>query len=305
MKINPTNNINFKSLYTNKYILKTLEKISDNSASFVTLSSFACATILRPAAISLAPKVKDENKKTLSSESIASALAKLALALCVSIPIEKTIKNINQNTIKNINAAEFNFISQIIKLSSNLISAIPKSILSVALIPLIIDMLPKKEKIKPETQNISFKGLEKPIRKLIENDDVQNFAKKHAQKSKNIARNMTVLNDLTLATTSIIATRKSKKIKEENKKPLILNKAFSTIASITLGCGIDEIIQKTSQKSLDNFINANKNNPKLLKYINGLNVLRPTLIFAGIYYFLIPIVSAFSADKLSNNNAKN
>ena len=62
------------------------------------------------------------------------------------------------------------------------------------------------------------------------------------------------------------------------------------------------VIQKTSQKSLNNFIEANKNNPKLLKYINGLNVLRPTLIFAGIYYGILPMFSTYIADKIDKKD---
>ena len=107
-----------------------------------------------------------------------------------------------------------------------------------------------------------------------------------------------------LAGSSIIATKQSKKIDNEVKKPLIINKALTTAISIFAGCSLDLIAQKATNGLVEKFIQENKNNPKLLKYLDGINVLRPTLIFAGVYYFLIPIFTTLMSEKLSAYDKK-
>ncbi|MBQ7288021.1 MAG: hypothetical protein IJW73_09705 [Candidatus Gastranaerophilales bacterium] len=315
MKINPANNqTNFKGFYNNKFFLKSLEKIADHSGSFTAGASFVCATLLRPIAINLAPDVKKENKKALSAESIASGVVKLGTALAISLPIEGAIKKINkkpqeyfsQKTLKNLDKKSQNFIEQTIKQSSNVISAIPKSLATIALMPILLNAFSKsKEKNKQKQGQVNFKGLDKRIAKIIENDNVQKFAQKHSPNSKNIARNTAVVTDILLATSSIIATKTSKKIDEKTKKPLMINKALSTAISIIAGCAIDSFAKKATGGIVEKFIQENKNDPKLLKYLDGINVLRPTIIFAGVYYFLIPIITTLISDKLSNQNNEN
>ena len=155
MKIHQTNNsTNFKSTYNNKFLLKSLEKISDHSASFVAGASFLSATLIRPMAINLNPKVKKENKKALSAESIASGVVKLGTALAVSLPIEKAIKKINanpkkyisENTLKNLNKESYNFLTQSIKMTSSLVSAVPKSLITIALMPFLLNLFSQKKK---------------------------------------------------------------------------------------------------------------------------------------------------------------
>ena len=80
-----------------------------------------------------------------------------------------------------------------------------------------------------------------------------------------------------------------------------MNKIFSSTASILLGCKLDDIVQKGTKDIIEKFSSANKNNPKLSKYISGINVLRPTLIFAMVYYGILPIASTFVADKMTAN----
>ena len=290
MRINQTKNTqNFHGLYNNKAVLKGLEYVSEHGASVAAGVSLIGATILRPLAISATPKTNKENKKALSAESLASAFAKFAIVQAVALPIEGAIKKIdvnpkqylNENTLKNLSTKDYKFLTQSIKLASNFISAIPKSILGVSLIPIVIDLFSKNKKEKQNNQaQPSFKGLDKHLSKIINNEEIQNLAKKYSKNDANIARNMSVATDVLLSGASIFATKNSKKIKDEQKKPLIINKALSCAISIFAGCKIDEIIKKGTENIVQKFIEINKNSPKLAKYIEGINILRPTLVFA-------------------------
>ena len=82
----------------------------------------------------------------------------------------------------------------------------------------------------------------------------------------NIARNMTIATDILLAGSSVIRTKKSKKIKEDKKKPLIYNKLITTTVSVLGGYKIDKMIQKGTKSFVEKFKQANKLDPKLDKY---------------------------------------
>ena len=315
MKINQIQNSqNFNGLYNNKILLKSLEKISEHGASFAAVTSFAAASVLRPAVVSILPNVDKENKKAFSAESIASATMKLLIALGVSMPIENAIKKIDVEPLKYLeakNLKNYKFLSQIIKLGTNLITAIPKSLLTVALIPILMNLFNSKEKNKIDTNLnqktlnnpnfISFKGNKLPqmLANLIESNQAQKFANEFSSDGKNIARNMSVLSDILLTTTSVISTKKSKKIDDKRKKPLILNKVISSSISIFAGFSIDKIAQKLGAGVVEKIKQANLNDKNISKYIEGINILRPTIIFALIYYGIIPVISALSSDKIS------
>ena len=160
------NTPNFKGGLNNKTLLRGLEIISDHSASFTAGVAFLSAMTLRPLAISLTPKAEKENKKYASANSIASGIMKLAIAESIAIPVEKAIKKIDLSpdkflkketieTLKNgakdlIKSKDYKFATQGVKLSSNLASAIPKSILTVALIPIVFDKILNFKKDKTE-----------------------------------------------------------------------------------------------------------------------------------------------------------
>ena len=322
MKINQIQNSQtFKGIYNNKLLLSSLEKISDNSASFISGVSFLSATFLRPLAISATPKIDKENKKFFSVDSFSSALMKLVIALCVSAPIEKSVKFVEENknellsneTLKRLSDKDLKFITQIIKQGANIIASIPKSILGVALIPVLLDFVKLKKDDKNNTlKNIesfsnfknatSFRGnkINNFVTSIIESKKVQDFALKNSINDKNISRNVSVLNDILLTSTSALALCTSKKIDKERKKPLILNKIISTGISIIAGCSLDILAQKLGNGFVEKFKTVNSNDKKLLKYLEGINVLRPTLIFALVYYGAIPSVSAFVSDRLTN-----
>ena len=53
-----------------------------------------------------------------------------------------------------------------------------------------------------------------------------------------------------------------------------------------------------SDTFVEKFKKINATNPKVEKYIEGINILRPALIFAGIYYGILPLFSTFMAEKV-------
>ena len=87
-------------------------------------------------------------------------------------------------------------------------------------------------------------------------------------------------------------------IKENRKNPLIWNYVISTAATLGGGYFVDRVIKNNTQNFVDKFAKLNKSDPKLAKYIEGINILRPAIIFAGIYYMLLPVISTYLAEKI-------
>jgi hypothetical protein len=348
-------------------VLRGLETISEHGTTFIAATTLAMSVGVRPLAIQLTPDVKKENKHYSITNSIASGLIKFALVEAVAIPVEQSIKKIDKNpekyltqtTIDNLKTASkplvesknYKFATQILKQSSNLITAIPKAMLTVSLIPVIMKLLynnsdksnktKQTEKInqtkksshqikqeqstsvyntynktfsndfnQPKQKTTSFKGLltdqtAKNVSKILNNETYQNIVKKFSSKDKDIARNMSIATDLLLTASFIHRTNKNDKIEKERKKPLIYNNLISTGITLLAGYSIDKLIQKNTQNFIDKFSQINKNDPKLNKYIEGINILRPTLIFAALYYAILPIFSTYIADKADNFTQKN
>lgn len=322
----------FKGIYNNKAFLKGLETISDHGTSFAAGVSLASSLFLRPFAIQMAPTVEKENKKYAGVNSIASGISRFLMVEAIALPIENAIKNIDKNpdkflkketidTLKNgakslVESKDYKFATQVLKLGVNFITAIPKSMLTIALIPVIMDKIINKKKgaegktaefaLKKEDYNPVFspffKGgmqdkLSKGVGKILDIENIQELVKKFSKNDQNIARNISMATDILLTSTFAIQTKRNKKIKEERKNPLILNNLISTGITLTSGFAIDNLVQKGGKKFLEKFKTANIDNPKLPKYIEGLNILRPTLIFAGLYYGVLPILSTFLAEK--------
>lgn len=350
MQINSikTNNLNpnFSGLMNNKAVLKGLETISEHGTTFIAATTLAMAIGVRPFVISKTPNTEKENKQYASVNSIASGIIKFLMVESIAIPVENAVKKIDKspekylkpetinnikNKAKNLAASkDYKFATQLIKQSVNFITAIPKSILTIALMPIIMDKFIFKKKKKNEKNpnnfittepnpifssiiepksNISFKGgltdaAAKGIGKIIDNSTFQNYVKNHSFNDKNIARNMSVATDLLLTASFVNRTRKSKKIKEDRKKPLIYNNIISTGISLISGWQIDKLIQKGSENFIKKFSQVNKNDPKLPKYIEGINIVRPTIIFAAIYYGILPIFSTYIADKIDKFASK-
>ncbi|MBQ8460507.1 hypothetical protein IJ541_10460 [bacterium] len=316
---------------TNKALLKGLEKISEHGTSFAAGTSLFMSLSVRPLAIFTTPDTEKENKQYAASNSICSGLLKFAMVEAIALPIENAVKNIDKNpdkflkssTIKNLtnnskdlaSSRSYKLLTQMFKLSSGLLTAIPKSILTIAFIPIIMDklFLRKKKTTKIETHqnieitkpnsNLYFTGnitnkLSKGIGKLLDNEKLQKFAIKFQNNDKDIAKHMSATTDILLTSTAVYQTDKSKKIKENRKKALIYNNIISTAITIAGGYGIDKIISGKNGKFIEKFKQLNAKDPKLAKYVEGINILRPALIFAGIYYGILPMFSTYMSEKI-------
>jgi hypothetical protein len=327
------NIINNSSTFTtrllkNKTLLKNLERISEHGTSYTAGISLLMSAGLRPLSIYMTPDVEKENKQYAIANSISSGLVKFGIVEAIALPIERAVKNIDKNPekflnsqtlkdfISNTNPIEsskaYKLMTQIIKLGTGIITAIPKSMITIALIPILMDKLFQKRKKEQEftknSQNrnkhsLNFTGnlsnkISKNLGKIIDNKKFQNFAIKNKNQSEDIAKHITAGTDVLLTTTSVIQTNNSKRIKEDRKKALIYNNVISTGVTLFGGYQIDKIIKKRTEKFIEKFKKINANDTKLNKYIEGINILRPALIFAGIYYGILPIFSTYTSEKI-------
>ena len=329
--------LKFKGGLNNKILLSGLEKISDHGASFAAGVSFLSAMFVRPFAISLTPKTEKENKKYASANSLASGVSKLLITEAIAIPLENAINKIDKNPGKYLNestirtlkgsakslavSSDYKFLTQSTKLSAGLISAVPKALITATLIPIAADKIFSNKKkssvnsvnnisyntvFSPVYNSIPFKGGEKiaqGVGKIFDSKWAQNLAHKFSKNEANIARNISMGTDALLCATTALGIKKSRQIDEKRKNPLIYNNVISTASCILFGYGLDKAVKKGTASLTDKFISANRGNPKLSKYIQGINILRPTMIFALVYYGILPVVSTFLADKLDKKIA--
>lgn len=290
---------------------------------------------VRPFAIFATPDTEKENKQYAASNSICSGLIKFAMVEAVALPVEYGIQNIDKNPEKFLKKSTINrlggtgsksykLITQMLKLSSGFLTAIPKSVLTIALIPVIMDKLFPSNKEAANTEvpaystpapkkGLNFTGkftekISKGLSKIIENENVQNFAIRFQNKDKDIAKHMTATTDILLTGSSVYRVNHSKDIKENRKRALNYNNIISTAVTLFGGYGVDRVIKGKTGKFIDKFMAANAGNPKLARYIEGMNILRPALIFAAIYYGILPIFSTYMAEKIDKyieKSAKN
>ncbi len=338
--VTKANSPSHKGFWNNKAVLKGLETISEHGTSFVAATTLAMAAGVRPIAIGLTPDVEKENKQYAITNSIASGLIKFAMVEAIAIPVENAVKNIDKNPEKYLNkktidalkgsaktlaeSKKYKFATQVLKMGTGLATAIPKAMITVSMIPVLMNALfPKKQKpliddriyntynpvfsptFQKNAEKPSFKGgishqTAKGIGKILNTEAMHKFANKFSAKDANVARNISMATDVLLTTSFAIKTAKNEKIEKERKKPLIYNNLISTGISLAGGYTIDKLVQKNTEGFIKKFSELNKNDPKLPKYIEGINILRPTLIFAGIYYGIMPIISTYIADKLGS-----
>ena len=329
-----SNSTNFRGMLNNNTLLKGLEKISEHGTSFAAGTSLVMALGVRPLAILSTPNTEKENKQYASTNSICSGLIKFGLVEAIALPVENAVKKIDQNpqkylkpsTIKNlqssseklIDSKSYNLATQILKLGTGFLTAVPKSMLTIALLPVLMDKIFHIKKNdtqttitqKPNTKQLSFNGkltnlTAKGLGKILDNIKFQNFAKRHQYEEKNIAKHISAATDILLTSSFAYQTHKSKKIKDNRKKALIYNNVISTAITLTGGYSIDRLIKKQTDKFINKFAQINKADPKLSKYIEGINILRPTIIFAGIYYGILPVFSTYISDKIDKYLEKN
>ena len=323
------------NLLTNKAVLKGLEKISEHGTSFAAGASLLMSLGVRTFSIYNTPDVEKENKFYIMANSITSGLVKFGIVEAIALPIENAVSRIDKNsskyltdaTLKNFSpqTRSYKFITQIIKLSTGLLTAIPKSILTIALIPVVMDKVfhynpledlknavekfPYKNEASKffiDSQKLSsypaFTGignkLSRGISKIINNEKVQKFAKQYEMEDEDIYKHTTAITDVLLTSAAVWQTNKSDGIKENCKRVLNYNNIINTAITIMAGYWLDGRVKYHTSKFIESFKQANINNPKLPKYIEGINILRPTIIFAFIYYGLLPIFSTYTSEKL-------
>lgn len=314
MQVNSLSHNNFTGALNNKFLLKGLEKVSEHGMSVGAGTSLIMSLAVRPLAINATPNVEKENKQYAIANSVCSGIIKFGMVEALALPIENAVKKIDKRPRKYLQNASDDFIksrgyklgTQIMKLGTGLVTAVPKSMLTIALIPIIMDKLfniqpfsAKKETTAPTDKNLSFKGnIAKGIGKVLDNETIQKFLRKHETKDKDIAKHLSAGTDILLTSSFAWQTNKSDKIKENRKKALIYNNVIATGITLAGGYGVDRLVQEKSTKFIERFSQINKGDPKLAKYIEGINIIRPALIFAAIYYGILPIFSTYMAEKI-------
>lgn len=312
-------------IYTNRFFKKGLEFAADNAPLFVASASLVLSTVARPLSIMATPNTDKQNKKYACAKSLASSAAGYLLMLGVSLPFAKAMKNIDkeparylkndtvkflQNGEKSLNASsKYKFATQLFKLGLGFVIAVPKSVMTCAFIPPLMNKFFHKKEEKGEnkkttTKNVAFTGMErlsKGIGKIIDTSMVKNFTEKFH--NTNYEFNMISLTDIMATGAFIQQTAKSKKIEQDRKKALIYNSAISTGLCIGGGYVLDRMSKKSTNNFIKKFSEANKNSPKLEKYIEGIKIVKPAAIFGAIYYIAIPLVSTFLADRFDTKHS--
>ena len=253
-----------QSIYTNRIFKKGLEFASNKSAIFVGSVSLALSTIARPIAILSTPNTNKENKKYACIKSFASTAVGYGLMLGASLPVSNALNEIDKNktkylkpqTLKRLSTPKkYAFATQLFNLGLGFLIAIPKSILTCALIPpFMAKIFPKKEKKK---KNISFTGnLSKGIGKLIDTNAVQKLTEKFH--NTNFEQHIMCLTDVVATGAFITQTAKNKKIEQDRKNALMYNAGISTGLCIAGSYIIDKALKKPTEKFIENFRKANK-----------------------------------------------
>ena len=318
MKVNSNRDISFKGFYNNKALKKSLEFAADYGAMFAATTTLALSTFARPAAIMLAPHTDKENKKFACAKSLASSVAQFILTFLVATPIGNAIKNIDREpqkylkneTIKNlqknsktlVESKNYEFATQLFKLGSGLIVAMPKAILTAACMPFILQKIfhkPKPKKDSVDERELSFKGkgpdkISKGIGKVLDQKWLQKFSDKY--KDSNFVMHIVALTDALTTGTFIHEVYESDNIEERRKKAVMYNAGISTALSIGTGYLVDKLMEKPTQKFVENFKKANKGQANLEKQLLGIKVAKPILIVGSVYYMVIPFISTILAD---------
>ena len=321
------------SICKSKQLKTGLEFVADYGALFKAGTCLTLATIARPLAIYSTPKTDKENKKLACAKSISSSAIGFGLMMGVSLPVTSSIKKIDKTprkylknaTIRSLKdtgkklteSSGYKFATQLFKLGIDTISAVPKSLITCALIPFVMCAFTKKPtdnknitEPKPIPSNnlpkkdLTFTGrlpkepLTKGIAKILDTKFVQNISEKY--KDTNYQMHLTASTDALSTATFAFQTAKSKKIKEDRKKPLINNAIISTGLSIVSGYGLDKALDRPTEKFIDKFKQINKGYKNLDKCVEGIRIAKPALLLGGIYYCVIPLISTFFAERVNN-----
>ena len=300
-------NVNF---YSNPVLLKSLKFVSENSIAFSAGATVAFSSIARPLSVLLTPKTDREDKKLSCVKSISSSISGFLFTLLFSSPFSKAIKNIDTNpkqylkkeTIEKFtkngditSSKQYRFLTQLFKLGLGVLLAYPKAMTNNAIIPKLVN---KKEDKK---NTPSFKGkIEKIVSSVIDNPIAQKIADKF--KNTKFETHLMTLSDIFATAASITITNKNKNLKPRQKKVLNNNALISTSLCVGLGYSFDKLTDKPFLNFINNLKKANKNSKNLAKYVEGANIAKTSLIFALVYYCLIPPIATFFSSRLSKDD---
>lgn len=304
---------------------KGLKFAANESMLFSATVSLGLSTIARPVAILSTPNTDMENKKYACAKSLSSSAVGYLLMAAASMPVARAVKKIDENPIEFLKkttidtlqngckslqkSKKYQFATQLFKLGLGFLIAVPKSVMTCALIPPIMNFLFRKKNQNENNnsgKNVSFKGLynksttklSRGIGKLIDTKFVQNLSEKFYK--TRYEEHMINSTDVLLTAAFIQQTNHSKKIDDSRKKALIYNAGISTGLSIAGGYTINSLLKTQSEKFIKKFREANKNLPELEKCVEGIKIAQPVLILGGIYYIIIPLLSTFFADRFDN-----
>ena len=324
----------FRGLYDSRFLKRGLEFASNNGVLFSSVVCVALSSVFRPIAVLLTPKAKKEDKQYTCARSITSGLLGFGVTMAITTPIIRAVDNIAKNSKKYLKkstvkalkgsakslekSGAYNFAAQMVKLGSQFLTAEPKAYLSCALVPPLMSFLFKtarhpnsKEEIPAHTVKIgnatvSFKGhlgqkitdkLSKGIAKFFNWKPLQQASNKY--KDTNFAQHLFSLNDIYLTALFVKYTSANKDIKENRKKTLNYNAMLQTGLTIPISYGIVKLLDKPTNHFIKKLSEANKNDPKLHKYIEGVKIAKPALIMGILYYIFAPVVSTILADVIA------
>ena len=327
MKVNcqNKNNLSHKGFYDNRALKRVLTFAAENGTLFAATTTLALSGI-RPLAILATPNTNKKNKQVACAKSITSTLTGYIIALACSYPTARAIRKIDKNPEKYLSSETINILkdkekllkdskaysmaTQIFKLGLGFLIAAPKSILTALGTPYVFNMFNQKEnieKLNPNPNEIpTFKGkdkLPKNIGKIINNKNFLNFVSKN--KDSNFPLHMVAATDTLSTVTFVNQTMISKKLENKDKKPLIYNSIISTALSIFSTYTISSLTNNQTEKFINKVKKANKGDPNLRKYEDGIRVSKPIIIAGLTYYILIPIISTFLADRIELSKQKN
>ena len=324
-------NVNFNGFLNNRLLVKGIGMASNNGVLFCSALSLALSTVVRPLVIMSTPKVEKENKQYACAKSIASSIISFGVTALISIPMVSAIKNIEkepkkfltdtsiqsiQKGAKNLaKSSNFNFLTQFFRLGSGFLTVVPKTFLTCALIPPVMNILFNQNNKKKK--DISFKGL-LPKKNLYErftgkladifskvfnNKRMQQFADKYSDTS--LAQHMFSFNDVLATGLFMHFTSKNKKIKQDRKKTLMYNAGISTAITVTGGYLLNTILHKPTEMFIKAFEKANPNLKNMEKYKAGIKNAKAAMLLGGMYYFVAPFVSTMLAEYMTNKPANN
>lgn len=155
-----------ENLYKSKSLHKTLKFANDHQLIFGASFALLITCILRPGAIMVAPSKKNkEDQKYASAHSIASGIIGFGISTLMFLPVENAIKRLKENpkefitkndspliTIKDGKEVLKDAPRTYIERLPDILGAVPKGILTIALIPPILKYCFGYEKKKSQDQ---------------------------------------------------------------------------------------------------------------------------------------------------------